>query len=159
MKTLWIMCGVPGSGKTYYAKHKLINGPGWWYVSRDIVRFSLVKEDEEYFSKEKDVFDEYIRQIKKGLNEEGIFNVVADATHLNTASRKKLINAIGRKDIQIIPVVMRTDMMTSMRQNEQREGRAKVPTSVLRRMSAQFEEPAYDGIEYTAIMYVEDYRS
>ena len=52
MKTLYIMCGAPASGKTWFAKHNLCNGPGWYYVSRDEVRFSLLKDDEDYFSRE-----------------------------------------------------------------------------------------------------------
>lgn len=115
MKTLWIMVGIPGSGKTYFAKHNLMQGPGWWYVSRDEIRYSLVKENEEYFSKETEVFEQFISKIKAGLDEEGIYNVIADATHLNIKSRQKLINALHRNNIQIIPVVMQTDLLNSLK--------------------------------------------
>ena len=154
MKTLWIMVGIPGSGKTYFAKHNLMQGPGWWYVSRDEIRYSLVKENEEYFSKETEVFEQFISKIKAGLDEEGIYNVIADATHLNTKSRQKLINALHRNNIQIIPVVMQTDLLNSLKQNDMRDGRAKVSHSAIRRMNAQLEDPVEDSFNYTAIMYV-----
>ena len=93
-KTLWIMCGPAGAGKTWFAKHKLCNGPGWYYVSRDEVRFSLLKDEDDYFSREDEVFDLFISKIVRGFYEEGVYNIVADATHLSWGSRKKLLNAI-----------------------------------------------------------------
>ena len=160
-KTLWIMCGPPASGKTWFAKNKLQNGPGWIYVSRDEVRFSIIKDEEDYFSHEKEVYNEFIKRIHTALNGEGIFNVIADATHLNWSSRNKLIKNLSTlehewKNISIIPVVVKTDDMIMLQCNDEREGRSKVPHSVIRRMSAQFEDPKNDPYEYTAIMYVDN---
>ena len=59
MKTLLLMCGAPGSGKTYWAKKAMGLQGGEIpikYFSRDEVRFEMVPEDEEYFSKEDAVF-------------------------------------------------------------------------------------------------------
>ena len=39
------MVGIPGSGKSTYAKK---NFPDAWYISRDEIRFDLVAENEEY---------------------------------------------------------------------------------------------------------------
>ena len=160
-KTLWIMCGPPASGKTWFAKNRLQNGPGWIYVSRDEVRFSIIKEDEDYFSHENEVYVEFLRRIHSALNEEGIFNVIADATHLNWSSRNKLISNLsvlehGLKNICIIPVVVETDPMVMIQRNDERNGRTKVAHSVIRRMSAQFSDPKNDPYEYTAIMYVDN---
>ena len=47
---LWIMVGIPGSGKSYFAKNILMTDDSWQYISRDEVRFSIIKDDEEYFS-------------------------------------------------------------------------------------------------------------
>ena len=155
-KTLWMMVGVPGSGKTWFAKHKLIQGLGWRYVSRDEVRFSIITDEDEYFSKEKEVFREFINRIKAAFNDDGIFNVVADATHLNWPSRRKLINAIGVSDINIIPVVIQSNIEDSIQRNEEREGRAVVPRSVMRQMNASLTDPKTDDFKYTAIMYVDN---
>ena len=155
--TLYIMCGAPGSGKSYYAKRHMMQGPGWRYISRDEVRFEIVKDNEEYFSHETKVFNTYIKRIKSAFNEEGVFNVIADATHLNWASRCKLINALGTtlNKVDIIPVVMNTDITTAQEQNKLREGRACVPASVVGRMYGQTTDPKDDPYHYTAIMYVD----
>lgn len=55
MANLYILSGCPGSGKSTWAKSH-INPYFDKYVSRDDIRFSLVKENEEYFSKEKEVY-------------------------------------------------------------------------------------------------------
>jgi len=162
-KTLWMMCGCPGSGKTWFAKHKLMNGTGWRYISRDEIRFSIIKNEEDYFSHEKEVYAEFLKQINSALEGEGIFNVVADATHLDGRSRLKLINYLndvrhGLKDINIIPVVVQTELEEAFRNNDQREGRSVVPHSVIRRMNMQFVDPKEDDFKYTAIMYVDNSR-
>ena len=46
-------------------------------------------------------------------------------------------------------------METALRQNEMREGLARVPRSVIRRMYHQFEEPTYnEKYKYTKIIKV-----
>ena len=155
--TLYIMCGAPGTGKTYYAKKHMMQGPGWRHISRDEVRFEIIKDDEEYFSHETKVFNNYINRIKNAFNEDGVFNVIADATHLNWASRRKLINALGStlNKVDVIPVVLNTDLFTAEEQNDQRTGRACVPLSAVRRMYGQTTDPKDDPYHYTAIMYVD----
>ena len=82
---LYLMMGIPGSGKSTYLKTRFIERLR--VISRDEIRFSMVKEDEEYFSKEKEVYAEFISQIKEALKFEA--EVFADATHLNETSRAK----------------------------------------------------------------------
>ena len=160
-KTLWIMCGVPGSGKSWFAKNKLINGPGWMYISRDEIRFSYLKDEDDYFNHEKEVYNEFLQKIKSALNYEGIYNVIADATHLNYPSRHKLLTNLKRigcnfDNLQIIPVVIEADIDIILERNDKRNGKAKVPHNVIKNMMKQMEKPEGDpdADRYTAIMYV-----
>lgn len=59
MKKIYLLCGIPGSGKSTWAKNHLDDNSIW--ISRDLIRFSMVSEEEEYFSKEKEVFKEFIK--------------------------------------------------------------------------------------------------
>ena len=137
------MCGVPGSGKSTFAKNELLKY-GTVYVSRDEIRFELVKPNEEYFSKENLVFNTFVRKIIEGLQSGQ--DVIADATHLNSKSRSKLLFRLFSylEDTEIVAVVMRTSLDTCLNQNELRRGtRAYVPRSQVRRMYSQFSEPDF----------------
>ena len=157
-KTLYIMCGAPGSGKTWFAKNKLMKGRNWDYVSRDEVRFSIVKNNEEYFSHEKEVFNEFINKIADALCWGNDKNIIADATHLNWGSRRKLIEALKRyafmENIQIIPVVVTASLKTILARNQLRNGRERVPEDVIQRMLGRMNDPKNDPYKYTAIMRV-----
>lgn len=37
------------------------------YISRDEIRYSMISDKDEYFSKEKEVFNEYVKQIDEAL--------------------------------------------------------------------------------------------
>lgn len=149
MPNLLLLMGCPGSGKTYFAKN-IIDIHNYTYISRDEIRFSMVKENEEYFSKEKEVFAEFTAQISAALGRGE--NVIADATHLNRTSRKKLINAVtGYTKLEIIHV--RRGLQVALDQNENRKGtRSYVPRSVIRRMWNCIEDPSKDeGFDFIGI--------
>ena len=153
-KTLFIMVGAPGSGKSTLAANYASRGDSA-IISRDKIRFSMVSEDEEYFSKEIDVFKEFTRQITQALNSPWINEVWADATHMTVAARSKLLVniAVPLKSINICPVVVRPSLDTCLQQNDMREGRAVVPHSAIRNMFKSYQDPAKDGIEYKQIYY------
>ena len=156
---LYMLVGIPGAGKSTYLKNHLPSGS---VISRDAIRFSLVKEDEEYFSREDEVFKTFVSKIKKSLAENE--NTYADATHISIISRTRLLRALGSslKDVDVIPIVIQVPLQTALDQNELRAGtRAYVPKSVIRRMYAQFQMPSleegfnqiiiWDGKEYKYI--------
>lgn len=137
---LYIMVGCPGSGKSTYAKKNL---PDALYVSRDEIRFNLVKEDEDYFSKETEVFDTFITKINEGLRQS--LDVVADATHLNRVSRLKLLASleINKEKTEVIAVVMFTPLSICIERNENRKGtRSYVPKDVIEKMYHSFKTPS-----------------
>ena len=141
MKELIVLVGCPGSGKTTLVKQLLQEGDV--YVSRDEVRFSLVQEDEEYFSRETEVYDTFVQKIQEGLDSGS--KVYADATHLNTAARVKLLRRLsGLEDTYVTALVVRTSLETCLKRNSQREGRAVVPESAVRSMYRSFTIPSLE---------------
>ena len=143
MKKLYVMCGVPGMGKSTWIRNNVSKMNGLTHVvSRDDIRFSKVKEGEDYFSKENEVFKEYIEDIKESLTY--CDNTIADATHLNPASRGKLFRNLGSSldGIEVIAIVIKGSLDKALTQNELRkETRSYVPQSVIRRMNSSFEMP------------------
>ena len=144
-KQLIIMCGVPGAGKSTWVKKHFMSFPGYTkVVSRDEIRFSIIKDDEDYFSHETEVYNKFIEEIKDGL--EHCDTTIADATHINEASRTKLLKALGNslKDVKVIAVVLKSSLQVTLVQNEQREGRKLVPRGQVRRMWYQFTKPTLE---------------
>lgn len=151
MKTLYMMCGIPGVGKSTFIKNNLPKFCGHTAViSRDAIRFSLVAENEPYFSKEKEVYSRFIADIDFGL--ENSDNVIVDATHLNPGSRRKLINALGAsalKNVKIVAIVINASVDTALEQNNLRAGtRGYVPEDAIYNMADSFQIPNFDTDEF-----------
>ena len=137
MSKLFLMMGAPGSGKSYWARnHMNIKDK---YISRDEIRFSFLKDEDEYFARENEVFDEFIKQINNSLI---IYdNVFADATHLNFASRNKTISRINVPVDEINVVFLDTPLDICIERNAKREGRKFVPETVIKNMYRSIKFP------------------
>ena len=57
---LFINIGLPGSGKSTFCENHMRHFP---IISRDRIRFSLLKDKDAYFSNEKEVFGELLFKI------------------------------------------------------------------------------------------------
>lgn len=145
MSRLVLMMGAPGSGKSYWAEH--VCRPADKYISRDKIRFSMLKDGDDYFSKEKEVFKEFIKQIDEAIKT-GYDNVFADATHLNPNSRLKTLRALTSKPDEIAVVFLKTPLETCLARNSLREGRKFVPETSIKNMYHSIELPeAWEGIK------------
>lgn len=141
MAKLYLMMGVPGAGKSTFVANHIKKNQIW--VSRDTIRFNLVAEEEEYFSRETEVFNCFIKSINSYLSQ-GV-DVFADATHLSVASRRKVLSRITSKPSSIEVIWIKTDLNAALAQNELRKGtRAYVPPSVIRRTHSQLEAPTFE---------------
>lgn len=151
---IWLLSGPPGSGKSYFAKNILKTDDTWAYISRDEIRFAMVSEDEDYFSKEKQVFKEFYNRILAACQSSNIYNIIIDATHLNVNSRMKILNKLPIKDLNIFCVYFDTSKEVCLQRNAMRSGRACVPTKVLCDMYDSRTYPDQDPIKYTGILSI-----
>ena len=153
LKKVWLMCGIPGSGKSTWAKKRLMENGGIW-ISRDEVRFSMVKEDEDYFSKECEVFDKFISNICEALKSPLAEDIYIDATHLSDKARKKVLNRLPKDNIdEVIYVVFKVPYEVCVERNNKREGRERVPESAIRRMYLSFQ---YPDIEKYHVIFINE---
>ena len=162
MGKLIILSGAPGSGKSTWAKNYAARHLGTIVVSRDEIRFSLLKETDDYFAKEKLVFNTFCNRIVGELRFER--DVIADASHLNWASRRKLLNNIdkfhkrsGEKCYDSVwVIVFKPTLETCFKYNDTRTGRANVPHHVIEIMYNGMTDPKDDNFTYDKIYYMKE---
>lgn len=155
-KVLALMVGIPGSGKSTFAKHV----QNYWLkrnhtceiVSRDKIRFSLlakiyfdlVTQSENYFSHEDEVWSNFVKEAVSSLEKNDI--TILDATHINAYSRKKIIKAIKQRyqgqPFDTIAIVMDESLITCLDRNSQREGLSIVPEKAIINMDENMTVPS-----------------
>ena len=135
---LFLMSGVPGSGKSTYAKKFVEEHPEVVYISRDEIRMSLITDNDKYFSKEKQVFREFAAAAKAVLDNGG--SVLLDASHINWLSVNKTLRALNWEDDYTI-IRMNTPYGRTLTQNAQRSGRALVPAEAIKSMWDRMDDP------------------
>lgn len=138
MKELVLMCGPSGSGKSTYIEQHFNHGEAI-VISRDEIRFEMIKPDEDYFAHEKEVLREFYRQIKAAC-ESDFEIVVVDATNLTPKTRAKVLRyASGRRKIAI---GFSFTYPTLLEHNKKRSGLAKVPSYAISQQVQAYQFPS-----------------
>jgi predicted kinase len=139
MTILYVLIGIPGSGKSTWAKRKEEEVGAEW-ISRDKIRFSMLQDGDDYFDYEYKVFAKYVDDIQLAIDS-GAPYVIADATHLTRGSRLKLLRNLNTVGVEICYVYFATDVETALERNNRRAGRARVPETAIREMAASLDLP------------------
>lgn len=152
-KKVYLMIGPAGSGKSTWIRNNATPGVSA-HISRDRIRFNMVKEDEYYFAREDEVYMEFIRQIMKAITCEWVEEVYIDATNLTKKSREKLVREINNVCLpfELIAVIVKPELEKCIEQNAQRSGREFVPETVIRNMYKSFQHPLEDDLTYEMII-------
>ena len=144
MNYLIMFCGIPGSGKSTEARRMTrsltARGITIEHISRDELRFSMISDESEYFSKEKEVFNKFVEKMNNSLNKNDC--TIIDATHISKASRAKILRRVeDPTNVRLLILYLTTPLDVCMRQNDLRTSRERVPHEVIEKMAKQFEEP------------------
>ena len=156
-KKLYIMCGPAGSGKSTWIRCNAEAGTSA-HISRDRIRFNMIQPDDYYFAHEDEVYAEYCNQIVQALDSPWVREVYADATHLTSAARERVVRAASaaKSKFDVIAVIIRPSLQQCLDQNALRSGRERVPEKVICNMYHSFSNPLCDKIEYKEIIYEGD---
>lgn len=130
---LYMLCGLPASGKSTFAREQMKHLDST-YFSRDEIRFTLLKDSEEYFAREDDVFNLFSRCAAENLK--WGYNTIIDATHLNAGSRSKILKKIDTyyTEYNVVFINFYTPYEICFARNRLREGRARVPDDTMQQM-------------------------
>ncbi len=145
MAKMILMVGVPGSGKsTWLRTHQKYFNDLHTIVSRDEIRFSYLKDGDNYFDYEKEVWKDFIEQIKDGLATQE--EVYVDATHINERNRTKLFRALNSAlyGVELEAVYFDLPLETIIAQNANRTGRQFVPPEAIENMYKQLQAPSFE---------------
>ena len=133
MGDLYLMCGLPGSGKSTFLKTRIKDKETSAIISRDEIRFALVKPEEEYFSHENEVYTELWKRINEALTVKK--DVFVDQTSLTVRSRKWLLQHVKVKYDHLNIIWVDASLETCLARNKARHGTmAFVPEESLIRM-------------------------
>lgn len=141
-KRVFVMCGPSGCGKsTWIQKQLALHGGNW--ISRDLIRLSLVEDTDSYFSWEDTVLEEFYSTIEMKLKSEHHHtDVYIDATHLTPKARRELFKHINKTYVkEFVAVSFEISTAVAIERNKNRAGRADVPATVIRDMNGRFIKP------------------
>lgn len=154
-KKVWLMCGIPGSGKSTWIRSRLVPGAEW--ISRDNVRFAILTDEDDYFAHEDDVFDTFINYINQTLEKDEIHTIYIDATHLNKRSRDKVLRRIHKDNIcDLTCVCFDVPLAVCHARNNLRSGRFRVPASAIDNMYNSYRHPDKSQEHFDHILVVDE---
>lgn len=117
MKNLYVMVGLPGSGKTTWAKnHSYFYDV---YVSSDEIRNSAPMQFLKRSNENKYVFEKVFNKAEHALEDN--LSVCIDATNIIKRDRRKLISRFKNKADNIIAICMMADVYTCKVRNSHRD--------------------------------------
>lgn len=151
MNKIVMVAGISGSGKSTWIKQQ-ISKKGGVHISRDEVRFSILKDDDEYFAREKEVFRTFINKIQHEIDTGDLKTIYVDATHLNRKSRAKVLNQLKLGDTIVEMVWFDVPLKTCIARNNQRTGRARVPEATIADMFLSSSVPTEDEAKIIKII-------
>ena len=144
--TLYVMCGLSGSGKSTIAAEIANENHNIVIISSDTIREELTGDYENQEHNE-EVFKVFHNRIRKNL--ESKKNVIADATNLTMKSRRTIMMKVNGLDIHKVCVVIPKPFEQCKIDNRNRKHSVsdEVLDKQIRRFQVPFMEEGWDEIQ------------
>ncbi len=140
---LFVLCGIPGSGKTTLStKIAFINKAKIYHYDdfKKNFKYPHFKQVHQY------LYKQIIQDLLSGND------IVLDDLHTCFEWRESLLSTLKDIPCKKILIVMTTPLEECVRRNAQREGRARLPDSVIYHLSRRYQPPSleegWDDIQY-----------
>lgn len=141
---LIIVFGLPGSGKSYFARH-LAQKTGAIYLSSDALRRKLFQHP-SYSPEEKEmVYEELLNRANKGLIQKE--NVVIDATFHQSARRQKVEELAAKMKVKTHWIKVYADEETLKNRLSQPRPDSDADWMIYQKIKAAFEPLEAEHIE------------
>lgn len=142
MKKLILMMGPPASGKSTITNLIAENHNKVCIVSRDAIRFSLLRDGEDYFVHEDEVIDTFFSRINEALQSSNYDIVIADQTNVTLRARAEFwANVSIPSNVEVVGIWVEIPKEVAISRNKRRTGRAHVPDNVIKNMYAHSRKP------------------
>lgn len=137
---LYILIGIPASGKSSLAKAMIQKNNEIVWVSTDNIRSELCNGDVSDQTRNQEVFELFHARIRDALVSG--HDVIADATNITMKSRKNVLKAVTGVHCKKIAIVVEKSYKQCLIDNQCREW--PVPEYVLERQLQYFRYPVKD---------------
>lgn len=143
MAIFTMLIGLPGSGKSTYAKECIKARPGTIIISSDDIRQELWGDANDQQNPSR-VFDEMFIRTVAAMKKDT--NVIYDATNLTAKTRKATLTRLRQALDQDSFIAVADVIVCSISECKRRQGERdrKVPDEVIDRMVRQFQTPWYN---------------
>jgi predicted kinase len=147
MPTLYVLIGLPGSGKSHWAQANA-NRIGAVVVGSDEVRAEFQAHGQNPHDGDA-VFAEVGRRARAHLQDDR--SVILDATHYQRRYRTYAIDLAHQLRVPCVAVWFDTPLATALQRNgwriSDRFGEQRVPDHIIREMAAHFDPPEHDEFD------------
>ena len=143
MNTCYVLCGIPGSGKSTLSKQLAIEYSAKRYC------FDVIPESRNS-KKSRQAHHKFWDDISKDLEFQ---NVVCDDLNVTVEARRLLLEHLSNVECRKIIYVMTTPLEECLNRNNVRQGVERLPEFVVRSLHSMYEQPTLDE-GWDEIIYV-----